>query len=187
MARSGRAGKALSTAAIGSFLAGCVATVLIGPFAPPLADLAFRFGPAEYFSLMVCGSIVSVVLAHGSIVKAIAMMLVGLVLGLVGTDTQTGLQRFTFGVPEPADGLSVAAIAMGIFGLGKIMRNLENVRHGALESSKVTSLWLNRRDLKQIIGPMLRGTFLGSFLGVLPGGGALLPSSSAYALEKKIS
>ncbi len=187
MAKQGRAGKALSTAAIGSFVAGSVATVLIGLFAPPLAQLAFRFGPAEYFSLMVCGLIVSVVLANGSILKAIGMMLFGLTLGLVGTDSQTGMQRFTFGVPELADGLSVAAMAMGIFGLSEIMRNLETVQHRELVTSKLTNLMPNRQDLKLIFAPMIRGTFLGSFLGVLPGGGALLASFSAYALEKKIS
>jgi putative tricarboxylic transport membrane protein len=187
MAKRGDAGKALATAAIGSFFAGCVATVLIGLFAPPLAQLAFRFGPAEYFSLMVCGLIVSVVLAHGSVLKAIAMMILGLLLGIIGTDVQTGTQRFTFGVPELADGLGVAAIAMGIFGLGEIIRNLESTQNRDLVVSKVTSLMPTRQDLKMIFAPMVRGTFLRSFLGVLPGGGALLASFSAYALEKKLS
>jgi TctA family transporter len=187
MAKQGLAGKALATAAIASFFAGCVATVVIGLFAPPLAKLAFQFGPAEYFSLMVCGLIVSVVLASGSLLKALAMMVLGLLLGIIGTDGQTGLQRFTFGINELSDGLSVAAIAMGLFGLGEIMRNLETTKHGVLEVSKVTSLMPTRADMKAIFAPMVRGTFLGSFLGVLPGGGALLASFSAYALEKKIS
>lgn len=187
MAKRGDSGKALAAAAIGSFFAGCVATVLIGFFAPLLAKLAFQFGPAEYFSLMVFGLITSIVLASGSILKAIAMMLFGLLLGLVGTDSQTGMQRFTFGIPELSDGLSVAAIAMGIFGLGEIMRNLENTQDQELVAAKVTKLMPTRADLRRIFGPMVRGTFLGSFLGVLPGGGALLASFSAYALEKKIS
>lgn len=187
MAKKGQAGKALSTAAIGSFFAGCVATILIGVFAPPLAELAFRFGPAEYFSLMVCGLIVSVVLANGSVLKAIGMMVLGLLLGLIGTDGQTGLQRLTLGHPELADGLSVAAIAMGIFGLAEIMRNLEQGEVRGHTVSKITSLMPSVEDLKRIFAPMVRGTFLGSFLGVLPGGGALLASFSAYALEKKIS
>ncbi|WP_458792190.1 tripartite tricarboxylate transporter permease [Yoonia sp. MH D7] len=187
MAKQGHAGKALATAAIASFFAGCVATVLIGLFAPPLASLAFQFGPAEYFSLMVCGLVVSVVLASGSIAKAVGMMILGLLLGIIGTDSQTGLQRFTFGTPELADGLSVAAIAMGIFGLGEIIRNLESMKNGEVKVSKITSLMPTRKDLKDIFAPMVRGTFLGSFLGVLPGGGALLASFSAYALEKKIS
>ncbi|MCR9236380.1 MAG: tripartite tricarboxylate transporter permease [Alphaproteobacteria bacterium] len=187
MAKRGHAGKALATAAIGSFFAGCVATVLIGVFAPPLAELAFQFGPAEYFSLMVCGLIVSVVLANGSVLKAIGMMVFGLLLGLIGTDEMTGLQRMTLDIPELSDGLSVAAIAMGIFGLGEIMRNLEDTTKREFSVSKITSLMPTRHDLKLIFAPMVRGTFLGSFLGVLPGGGALLASFSAYALEKKIA
>jgi len=187
MAKRGHAGKALATAAIGSFFAGCVATVLIGVFAPPLAELAFQFGPAEYFSLMVCGLIVSVVLANGSVLKAIGMMVFGLLLGLIGTDEMTGLQRMTLDIPELSDGLSVAAIAMGIFGLGEIMRNLEDTTKREFSVSKITSLMPTRDDLKLIFAPMVRGTFLGSFLGVLPGGGALLASFSAYALEKKIA
>lgn len=187
MAKRGHAGKALATAAIGSFFAGCVATVLIGVFAPPLAELAFQFGPAEYFSLMVCGLIVSVVLANGSVLKAVGMMVLGLLLGLIGTDEMTGLQRMTLDIPELSDGLSVAAIAMGIFGLGEIMRNLEDTTKREFSVSKITSLMPTRDDLKLIFAPMVRGTFLGSFLGVLPGGGALLASFSAYALEKKIA
>lgn len=187
MAKRGDAGKALATAAIGSFFAGCVATVLIGVFAPPLAELAFQFGPAEYFSLMVCGLIVSVVLANGSVLKAIGMMVFGLLLGLIGTDEMTGLQRMTLDIPELSDGLSVAAIAMGIFGLGEIMRNLEDTTKREFSVAKITSLMPTREDLKLIFAPMVRGTFLGSFLGVLPGGGALLASFSAYALEKKIA
>lgn len=187
MAKRGDAGKALSTAAIGSFFAGCVATVLIGVFAPPLAELAFKFGPAEYFSLMVCGLVVSVVLANGSILKAIGMMVLGLLLGLIGADEQTGLQRLTLGFPELSDGLAIAAIAMGIFGLGEIIRNLEDTNRRDFSVSKITSLMPTRHDLKLIFAPMVRGTLLGSFLGVLPGGGALLASFSAYALEKKIA
>jgi TctA family transporter len=187
MAKRGEAGKALATAAIGSFFAGCVATVLIGVFAPPLAELAFKFGPAEYFSLMVCGLIVSVVLANGSVLKAIGMMVLGLLLGLIGTDEQTGLQRLTVGVPELSDGLAIAAIAMGLFGLGEIVRNLEDTNRRDFSVSKITSLMPTRDDLRSIFAPMVRGTFLGSFLGVLPGGGALLASFSAYALEKKIA
>lgn len=187
MAKQGKAGKALATAAIASFFAGCVATVLIGLFAPPLAQLAFRFGPAEYFSLMVCGLVVSVVLAHGPVLKAIGMMVLGLLLGIVGTDSQTGMQRFTVGLPDLADGFSVAALAMGLFGLAEIMRNLENPQIGEIKASKITSLMPTKQDLKAIFAPMVRGTFLGSLLGVLPGGGALLASFSAYALEKELS
>lgn len=187
MARRGQAGKALATAAIGSFFAGCVATVLIGVFAPPLAALAFEFGPAEYFSLMVCGLVVSVALSNGSVLKAVGMMILGLLLGLIGTDVQFGVHRFTFGIPELSDGLSVAAMAMGIFGLAEIIRNLEFADDRGFSVSKITSLMPSREDMKRIFAPMVRGTFLGSFLGVLPGGGALLASFSAYALEKKLA
>lgn len=187
MAKQGQAGKALATAAIGSFFAGCIATVLIGLFAPPLADLAYRFGPAEYFSLMVCGLVVSVVISSDSVIKAFGMMLIGLLLGLVGTDVQTGAQRFTLGIPELADGFSVAAMAMGIFGLAEIVHNLESTESRKMIVSKITRLTPTLAELRQIVAPMFRGTLLGSLLGVLPGGGALLASFSAYALEKRLS
>ena len=187
MARRGQAGKALATAAIGSFVAGCIATLLIAFFAPPLAAVAFEFGPAEYFSLMVCGLVVSMVLAHGSLLKAFAMVVLGLLLGLVGTDTQTGVFRFTLGISELSDGISVAALAMGLFGIGDIIHNLEAGSNRELLVNRVTGLMPTREDLKQMTAPILRGTFIGSALGTLPGGGALLASFSAYAVEKKMA
>jgi putative tricarboxylic transport membrane protein len=126
MARQGKAGKALATAAIGSFFAGTVATVLLAVFAPPLADLALRFGPAEYFSLMVLGLVASIVLAHGSLLHAFGMIILGLLLGLIGTDVNSGTTRFTFGLPQMADGIGFVIVAMGVFGLGEIIGNLEN-------------------------------------------------------------
>ncbi|HMR31600.1 MAG TPA: tripartite tricarboxylate transporter permease [Geminicoccaceae bacterium] len=187
MARQGRAGTALATAAIGSFFAGTVATVLLALFAPPLADVALSFGPAEYFSLMVLGLVASVALAHGSLIKAIAMIVLGLLLGLVGSDVETGAQRFTFDKPELADGLNFVAVAMGVFGLGEIIRNLENESIRSVMVRKVAGLMPSREDLRRIIGPILRGTGLGSVLGILPGGGAMLASFAAYTLEKKVS
>ncbi|QDO98573.1 tripartite tricarboxylate transporter permease [Ferrovibrio terrae] len=187
MARQGRAGLALSTAALGSFFAGTVATFLLALFAPPLAEIALKFGPAEYFSLMVMGLVASVVLAHGSLIKAIAMILLGLLLGLVGTDVTSGTPRFTFDVPELADGINFVIVAMGMFGLGEIIRNLENEETRDVFSRKITGLLPTWQDIKSITAPVLRGTALGSALGILPGGGAMLSSFAAYSLEKKIS
>jgi len=187
MARQGRAGPALATAALGSFFAGCVATLVVAMFAPPLAEVALKFGPSEYFSLMVLGLVAAVVLAHGSLVKAIGMVLLGLLLGLVGTDVNSGVLRFAFGISELADGIGFVTVAMGMFGLAEIIANLEHKGAREVFTSKVTHLWPTKEDWKRIVGPILRGTFLGSALGILPGGGALLASFGAYTLEKKVS
>ena len=187
MARRGRAGPALATAAIGSFFAGCVATLIVAMFAPPLAEVALKFGPSEYFSLMVLGLVAAVVLAHGSLVKAIGMVILGLMLGLVGTDVNSGVLRFAFGVSELADGIGFVTVAMGMFGLAEIIANLEQTGHREVFTSKVGKLMPSKEDWKRIVGPILRGTFLGSALGILPGGGALLASFGAYTLEKKVS
>ncbi len=187
MARQGNAGKALAVAALGSFFAGTVATVILAMFAPPLAELALKFGPAEYFSLMVLGLVASVVLAHGSLLKAIGMVLLGLLLGIVGTDVNSGTPRYTFDIPELADGLNFVIVAMGVFGLGEIIRNLENESARTLVAKKVSGLLPTKDDFKRIVAPVLRGTALGSALGILPGGGAMLASFAAYSLEKKVS
>lgn len=187
MARKGRAGAALATAAIGSFVAGTIATVIIALFAPPLAEVALKFGPAEYFSLMVLGLVASVVLAHGSLLKAIGMILLGLLISTIGTDVNSGMQRYTFDLPEMADGISFVVIAMGMFGLGEIIRELENEHTRSVLMTRISGLMPTRDDFKRIVGPILRGTALGSLLGILPGGGAMLASFSAYSLEKKIS
>jgi putative tricarboxylic transport membrane protein len=187
MARQGQAGKALATAAIGSFFAGTVCTLLIALFSPPLAEVALSFGPAEYFSLMVLGLVASIVLAHGSLLHALGMIMFGLVLGLVGTDVNSGVARFSFGLPELADGINFVVVAMGVFGLGEIIANLEHEASRTVMLKKVTGLMPAKEDWKRIFGPILRGTALGAVLGILPGGGAMLASFSAYALEKKIS
>jgi len=187
MAKQGRAGAALATAALGSFFAGTVATFLLALFAPPLAEVALQFGPPEYFSLMVLGLIASVTLASGSVVKALAMIVLGLLLGLSGQDIYTGAPRFTFDLPELADGFDFVAVAMGMFGIGEIIRNLEDESQRSLVAAKVKSLMLTWPEFKQIIPPVLRGTILGSFLGILPGGGAMLSSFASYSIEKKIS
>jgi TctA family transporter len=187
LARKGKAGYALATAAIGSFFAGTVATFLIAGFAPALAAFALRFGPAEYFSLMVLGLAASVSLAHGSIIKALAMVVLGLLLGTIGQDLYTGTPRFTFGLSDLSDGLEFVALAMGLFGIGEIVRNLEDESERTAIIQKITDLIPSTAELKRIIAPILRGTALGSVLGILPGGGALLASFAAYALEKRVS
>ncbi len=186
MARRGRAGAALAAAGLGSFFAGSVATLIVAAFAPPLTELAFKFGPAEYFSLMVLGLIGAVVLASGSLVKAISMIILGLLLGQINTDVISGVPRYSFDVPELTDGIGFVAIAMGIFGFGEIIMNLGRpAEHREVFTNEVRDLWPTRQDFKDAYPAVLRGTALGSVLGVLPGGGALLASFAAYTLEKK--
>ena len=187
MARQGRAGPALAIAAIASFFAGCVATVIIALAAPPLTKVAQQFAAADYFSLMVLGLVFAIVLARGSVIKAVGMIFLGMLLGLVGTDVNTGNTRFTFGISSLFDGIGFVPLAMGVFGIAEIVHNLTNTERRDLVSAKVSGLMPTRADIKQSIGPILRGTALGSFLGLLPGGGAVLASFSAYTLEKKIS
>ncbi len=187
MARRGKAGKALSVSAIGSFIAGTVATVVVAAFAPPLAEFALKFGPAEYFSLMVLGLLAAVVLASGSLLKAIAMIVLGLLLGIIGTDVNSGLQRYTFGVPELSDGIGFVVVAMGLFGFAEIIVNLEHREHREVFTDNVTGLWLKWSEFKEALPAMLRGTGIGSVLGILPGGGAMLSAFAAYTLEKKIA
>jgi putative tricarboxylic transport membrane protein len=187
MALKGRAGVALATAAVGSFFAGTVATIILALFAPPLAEIALKFGPAEFFSLMVLGLLASLVLARGSLLHASGMVVLGLLLGLVGADVNTGTQRYTFGIPQLADGIGFVVVAMGMFGLAEVVRNLENEDDRPTIVSKITTLMPTREDWKRIIGPILRGTAIGSALGILPGSGSILGSFAAYAIEKKVS
>ncbi|ABD06741.1 Protein of unknown function DUF112, transmembrane [Rhodopseudomonas palustris HaA2] len=189
MAKQGRAGPALAIAAIGSFAAGCFATVLIAVLGAPLTKLALEFGPAEYFSLMVLGLIFAVVLAKGSVLKAVAMIALGLLLSMIGSDIETGASRMTFGIPELADGLGFATVAMGVFGFAEIIRNLDGGTEAdrQLVQQKITGLMPTRKDLRDAAPAIARGTVLGSILGILPGGGAVIASFAAYTLEKKIS
>jgi putative tricarboxylic transport membrane protein len=188
MARQGRAGAALAIAALGSFFAGCVSTLVIAMFSPPLAKVGQSFGSPEYFSLMVLGLIAAVVLAHGSVIKAVAMIILGLLIGLIGTDGNTGGTRFTFGIRELTDGIDVATLAIGLFGVGEIITNLARSEQSRdVVSQKITRLWPTGEDFRRAWPAALRGTALGSALGVLPGGGATLSSFAAYALEKKVS
>ena len=188
MACQGRAGAALSVAALGSFFAGCVGTIIIAAFATPLTELAFKFGPAEYFSLMVLGLIGAAVLASGSLVKAIAMILLGLLLAQVSTDVISSTARYSFDIPQLTDGIGFVVIAVGVFGFGEIISNLgQPAEHREVFTSKVKSLWPTMRDFHEAWPSVLRGTALGSILGVLPGGGALLASFASYTIEKKMT
>src|SRR5882724_9170175 len=187
MALQGRAGPALGIAAIGSFFAGCAATLAIALAAPPLAAVALQFGPAEYFSLMVCGLIAAVVLARGSVVKAVGMVVLGLLLGLAGTDVNSGIRRFDFGFQGLADGVEFVALSMAIYGIAEVAYNLEKKEGPTVVSGAIGRVWPSLADITHCIPAILRGTILGSLLGVLPGGGALLAAFGAYTLEKKVA
>ena len=187
MARKGRAGVALATAAIGSFAAGTVATLLIVLFAPPLARVALTFGSAEFFSLVVLGLIASIALARGSTVKALAMIVLGLLLGTVGQDTYTATPRFTFGVRELYSGINFVPVAVGMFGVAEILKNLEDEKTRKLITNVVSGLWPTREDFRRMVGPIVRGTALGSALGILPGAGHVLAAFGSYSVEKRLS
>jgi TctA family transporter len=186
MARNGRAGPALAAAGLGSFFAGCVGTLILAAFAAPLTELAFKFGPAEYFSLMILGLIGAVVLASGSLLKAVAMIVLGLLLGMVGTDVNSGVPRFSFDVAELTDGIGFIVIAMGVFGYGEIINNLsKHESEREIFSASVSGLMPTKEDFRNMVPAVLRGTALGSALGILPGGGAVMAAFAAYTLEKK--
>jgi putative tricarboxylic transport membrane protein len=187
MARQGRAGPALSIAALGSFFAGSVSTFLLALFAPPLAEVAFKFSSAEYFSLMVLGLIAAVVLARGSLLKAISMVFLGLLLGIVGTDVNSGMARFTFDISDLSDGIGFVAVAMGMFGFAEVISNLELKDKREVFTSRVHGLMPTRSDLKASWKAVLRGTAIGSLLGILPGGGAILSSFASYTIEKRVA
>jgi TctA family transporter len=187
MARQGRGGAALAVAALGSLFGGTVATIFVAALSPILSKVALSFGATEYVSLMVLGLIGSVILAHGSVFKSIAMILLGLSLGLVGIDANSGLPRFTFGIINLTEGIPIVPLAIGLFGISEIIRNLDTRQVEQIEMAKVTRLWPTREDFRRAWPAVLRGTGVGSLLGVLPGGGALLSSFASYALEKKVS
>lgn len=187
MAKKGRAGEALAMAAMGSFIAGTIATVIIALLAPPLAKAALLFGPAEYFSLMVLGLIAAIALANGSVLKAVAMAVFGLLLGLVGTDVTSGVQRYTFGELNLFDGIAIVALAMGLFSVAEVLRNLEDRSQQSAAVAQISGLAAGLSRLREALGSILRGTAIGSILGILPGGGATLSSFASYAVEKKLS
>ena len=187
MARQGRAGPALAIAAISSFFAGCVGTLLIGMFGPPIAQLALNFHGAEYFSLMMLGLVAAAVLAQGDLIKALAMVVFGIVLGIIGTDVSSGKQRFTFGIYELSDGIGFTIVAVGLFAMAEVIKNLENQETSEVFTAKITSLMPTSADMKASVAPTLRGTALGSFFGLLPGAGPAISAFAAYMLEKKVA
>jgi putative tricarboxylic transport membrane protein len=187
MARQGRAGPALAIAAIGSFFAGTVGTLLIALAGPPLADIALKFSSAEYFSLMLMGLVAAAVLAQGDMMKSLAMVAVGLLLGLVGSDVNTGVQRFSFGMSELSDGIGFIVVAVGVFAIGEIIANLGDKEERRVLTTAVTHLFPSKDDLKRSLGPIVRGTAIGSFFGVLPGTGPAIASFASYMLEKKLA
>jgi TctA family transporter len=187
MARQGRAGPALAIAAIASFFAGTVGTLLIALFGPPLAEIALRFSSAEYFSLMLMGLVAAAVLAEGDMMKSLAMVAMGLLLGIVGSDVNTGAQRFSFGITELSDGIGFIVVAVGVFAVGEIIANLGDKQERRVFSAAVTNLLPSKEDLRRSAGPILRGTAIGSFFGVLPGTGPAIASFGSYMLEKKLA
>ena len=187
MARQGRAGPALGIAAIGSFFAGTACTFIIALFGPSIAELALEFGPTEYFSLMLMGLVTAAMLAQGDMVKSLAMVTVGLLLGTVGTDVNSGWRRFSFDIAELADGIGFVVLAVGVFALGEIVANLGSSEKRTIFTSKVGRLFPSKNDLIRSAGPILRGTLLGAFFGVLPGTGPSIASFSSYMVEKKVS
>ena len=187
MARNGEAGKALSIAAIGSFAAGTFATFLIAIVAVPLTTVALSFGSTEYFSLILLGLVTSTALANGSVLKAVAMIVTGMLFAMVGTDVDSGAFRFNFGMIELSDGLSTVSVALGIFGIVEVLKNLENIQEAIVGTAKITKLMPTREDLRRSTGPIVRGTLLGSILGVLPGGGSILSAFTSYTVEKQVS
>jgi TctA family transporter len=187
MAKQGRAGPALAIAAIGSFFAGTVCTLLIAIFGPPLAEMALKFGAPEYFSLMLMGLVAAAVLAGDNMTKSLAMVVVGLLIGIVGTDVNSGMARYSFGFPELTDGIGFIVIAVGVFAVGEIIANLGDPEERKLYTNKVTGLMPTKKDLKDSFWPIVRGTGIGAFLGVLPGTGPAIASFSSYMLEKKVS
>ena len=187
MARHGRAGPALAMAAIASLVAGCVGTLLIALAGPPLGEWALRFGPAEYFSLMLMGLVAAGVLTQGDTVKGLAMVVLGLLLGLVGTDVNSGMVRYSFGVIELTDGIGFTVIAVGLFAVSEIAANLDRNGHQEVFTRKITDLMPTGRDLRDSSWPMVRGTAVGAFFGLLPGTGPALSSFASYILEKKLA
>jgi TctA family transporter len=187
MARQGRAGPALAIAAIGSFFAGTVCTMIIALFGPPIAEMALKFGAPEYFSLMMMGLVTAAVLAHGDMIKSLAMVCLGLLLGVVGTDVNSGMARYSFGIAELTDGIGFIVIAVGVFALSEIIANLGDKEERSVFTKRVTGLWPTWPDLKASFGAIMRGTAIGAFFGVLPGTGPAIASFSSYMVEKKLA
>jgi putative tricarboxylic transport membrane protein len=187
MARQGRAGPALATAAVSSFVAGIISTIVVATVGPLVGRWGLEFGAAEYFALMLMGLVFSAVLAHGDLMKALAMVIVGLLLGMIGTDVTSGTPRFTFGISELLDGIGFTVLAVGLFAVAEIVQNLTQSERVEVFSTNVKNLMPTWKDIKASMAPTLRGTALGSFFGALPGMTASIASFSAYMVEKKVA
>jgi putative tricarboxylic transport membrane protein len=187
MAKQGRAGPALGISAFGSFIGGTLSIIGLTLAAPPLARMALQFGPPEYFSLMILGLTILSYLSSGSMIKALMMAALGILLGCVGMDTINGVNRFTYGIPQLIDGVGIVPIVMGLFGISEVLLNIEQSLKREVFAEKVKNLFPNLQDWRKSLGAILRGSFIGFFLGVLPGGGTIVASFASYALEKKVS
>jgi putative tricarboxylic transport membrane protein len=187
MARQGRAGPALGISAFGSFIAGTLGVMGLSFLAPPLVEAALTFGPPEYFALMCLGLTVLTFLAHGSMLKALIMAILGLFVGTIGLDITTGMQRFTFGISDLMEGVGLVQVAMGMFGIAEILINIEKTIKVSVFEAKLKGFFPSREDWKKSAGAIFRGTVVGFFLGILPGGGAVIASFSSYAIEKRFS
>jgi putative tricarboxylic transport membrane protein len=187
MARQGRAGKALGIAAIGSFIAGTFATLVVAAIAVPLSKLALSFTAGNYFAVMVLGLSLAIVLAGGSVLKAFCMLIVGVTMAMVGADQITAEERLTFGLQTLYDGFGIAIIAMGLFGIAEILRNLENPEHRPFAGDVVDGLLPNAKDMREAAGAISRGSLLGAIVGIIPGNGATISSFASYVLEKRVA
>jgi len=187
MARQGRAGPALAMAAISSFAAGCVGTLLIALFGPPLAEVALKFGAPEYFALMLMALIAAACLAQGDMVKSLAMVFLGLLFGIIGTDVNSGMARYSFGIPELTDGIGFTVVAVGLFAVSEIVKNLETSEKQEVFTKDIKNLMPTLKDLKDCFWPTVRGTAVGAFFGALPGTGPSISAFSAYMVEKKLA
>lgn len=187
MAKQGRAGPALAIAAVGSFFAGCVGTLLIALFGPPLAEVALKFGAPEYFALMAMALVAAASLSSGDMTKSLAMVVLGLLLGIIGTDVNSGMARYSFGISELSDGIGFTVVAVGLFAVSEIVKNLEVKEQAAVFTSKITGLMPTIKDLKDSFWPIMRGTGIGAFFGTLPGTGPAISAFSAYMVEKKMA
>jgi putative tricarboxylic transport membrane protein len=187
MARQGRAGAALAVSALGSFFAGTVCTCVVAGVGPMIAKWALKFGSPEYFSLMMMGLVTAAVLTQGSMLKSLAMVILGLLLGIIGTDVDSGVKRFCFGFYELADGIGFTVLGVGVFAVAEIIANLSEPEERQVFTSKIGSLYPTWKELKQCIAPFIRGTAIGTFFGILPGTGAAIASFSSYMVEKKVA
>ena len=187
MAKQGRAGPALAIAAVGSFFAGCVGTLMIALFGPPLAEVALKFGAPEYFALMAMALVAAASLSSGDMTKSLAMVVLGLLLGIIGTDVNSGMARYSFGISELSDGIGFTVVAVGLFAVAEIVKNLEVKEQAAVFTSKITGLMPTIKDLKDSFWPIMRGTGIGAFFGTLPGTGPAISAFSAYMVEKKMA